>query len=293
MTAEPSVNPNPSPLADSAAAPVQDLPRGSGAGEGFFHADGDDLIPTELADSPWGAVLHGRLIGGLTARAAERARAQDPNLICARLTIDMFRSAPLAPMRASVRPIRAGRRIAVLEVTVEQDKGPIGQGKVVLLRRSEQPWGTFRPAPDWAAPAPDQLGPPPSLANGRGLGRAEGHRWNPPWQAWPVRGPSSPLSDGVWIRDVYPLIAGEELTPLVRLAMAADLASPHTNSSDRGLHFINADYTVYLGRVPQGEYVGIQPHGHISDRGVGVGQAVAHDVAGPVGFIATAAVANS
>ena len=96
----------------------------------------------------------------------------------------------------------------------------------------------------------------------------------------------------MWVRDVYPLIAGEELTPLVRVAMAADLASPQTNSSDRGLPFINADYTVYLGREPQGEYLGIQPYGHISERGVAAGEAVAHDVAGPLGFIATTAVAN-
>jgi hypothetical protein len=291
MTAEPAANPNLSPLPCSAAAPVFDRPRGSAAVEGFFQVDGDDLIPTEISASPWGPVLHGRLIGGLTARAVEQARAQDPELICARLTIDMFRSAPLAPMRVSVRPIRAGRRIAVLEVTVEQEKGPIGQGKAVLLRRSEQPEGTFRQTPAWASPAPEQLGPPRSPAGGKGLSRT-GYRFAAPWQSWTVAGPSGPLSDGIWIRDVYPLIAGEELTPLERLGMAADLASPQTNSSDRGLPFINADYTLYLGREPQGEYLGIQPYGHISERGVGVGEAVAHDVAGPLGFIATTVVAN-
>jgi hypothetical protein len=278
---------NPSPLAEDAAAPA------AGTGEGFFHADGDDLIPTHLSSSPWGPVLHGRLIGGLTARAVERARAEDPDLICTRLTIDMFRSAPLIPVRVSARTIRSGRRLAVLEVTVEQDKGPIGQGKVVLLRRSEQPEGTFRRTPDWAAPAAGpELGSLPSGTDGRGLGRDANRRWAPPWQAWAVSGPSGPRSGGVWVRDVYPLIAGEELTPLVRVAMAADLASPQSLSSDRGLHFINADYTVYLGREPQGEYVGIQPYGQVSERGVAVGQCVAHDEAGPVGFIATAAVAN-
>jgi hypothetical protein len=292
MTAEPAANPNPSPLAGSPAAPVPGRPQDSAAVEGFFQVDGDDLIPTEISASPWGPVLHGRLIGGLTARAVEQARAQDPELICARLTIDMFRSAPLAPMRVSVRPIRAGRRIAVLEVTVEQGKGPIGQGKAVLLRRSEQPEGMFRQTPPWASPAPEQLGPPRNSVNGKDLGR-DGYRFAAPWQAWTVTGSSGPLSDGVWIRDVYPLIAGEELTPLERLGMAADLASPQTNSSDRGLSFINADYTVYLGREPQGEYIGIEPYGHISDRGVAVGQAVAHDRLGPVGFVATAAIANS
>ncbi|HEX3715268.1 MAG TPA: acyl-CoA thioesterase domain-containing protein [Trebonia sp.] len=257
--------------------------------DGFFRLDGEALVPAAFATSPWGEVLHGRLIGGLTARAAELARAADPELTCSRLTIDLFRSVPLAPVRVTTRPVRAGRRIAVLEVTVEQDGGLVGQGRAVLLRRSEQPAGTFRSLAAWDAPTPPQLGPPPPAA---------ARRWNPPWESWVVAGPggvdegATGMSGGLWIRDIHPLIAGEELTPLVRLAMAADLASPVSNFSERGLSFINADYTVYLGREPEGEYVGIQPSAHISERGVAAGHCVLHDLRGPVGFATVAAVAN-
>jgi Thioesterase-like superfamily len=251
--------------------------------EGFFRADGETLIPASFATSPWGEVLHGRLIGGLTARAAEQARAADPGLACSRLTIDMFRSVPLAPVTVSTRPVRTGRRIAVLEVTVEQDGVPVGQGRALLLRRSGQPDGTFRPAPAWDAPTPPQLGPPQSAA---------AMRWTPPWQSWRAGRGGSGLSDGVWLRETHPLITGEQLTPLVRLAMAADLASPVSNSSDRGLSFINADYTVYLGREPQGEYIGIQPSSHISEGGVAAGHCVVHDLRGPAGYVTVAAVAN-
>jgi hypothetical protein len=82
------------------------------------------------------------------------------------------------------------------------------------------------------------------------------------------------------------------LTPLVRLGMAADLASPVSNYSTRGLSFINADYTVHVGREPEGEHVGIQPSGHISQPGVAAGHCVVHDQRGPVGFVTTAAVAS-
>ena len=118
-------------------------------------------------------MLHGRLIGGLTARAAEQARAADPELACCRLTVDLFRSVPLAPLRVETRPVRAGRRIAVLDVTIEQDDGLVGQGRAVLLRRSEQPGGTFRPPPAWDAKTPPELGPPQSVAGHR-LDRAVG-----------------------------------------------------------------------------------------------------------------------
>ena len=291
MTAEPTADPSPSPVAGSASA--QEEPQ-AGTAEAFFHADGDTVIPTQLAASPWGPVLHGRMTGGLAARAVERVLAEDPDLICTRLTIDMFKSAPLAPMLVSTRTVRSGRRIRVLEVTVEQDGTPIGQGKFVLLRRSEQPEGTFRQTPDWAAPAPGpQLGPP-NRTDWAGLdGAAAGHRWTAPHQSWRASGSSGPASAGTWVRDVYPLVAGEELTPIVRLGLAGDLASGEANTSSRGLHFINADYTVYLGRELQGEYIGLQPYGHVSERGVAVGQCIVHDEQGPVGFIATTALANT
>jgi hypothetical protein len=254
------------------------------AAAGYFDADGDTLIPAAFATSPWGPVLHGRLIGGLTARAAEQARATDPELACSRLTVDLFRSVPLAPVRVVTRTVRQGRRIVVLDVNVEQDDSLVGQGRAVLLRRSEQPDGTFRPAPAWDAPPPPRLGPPQSTGN---------RQWSAPWESWRVGGDGDgPLAGGLWIRDVHPLVSGEELTPLVRVALAADLASPVSNYSNRGLNFINADYTVYLGREPRGEYVGIQPAAHISERGVAAGQCVLHDGRGAVGFVTTAAVAN-
>lgn len=255
--------------------------------EGFFRAEGDTLIPADFATSPWGKVLHGRLIGGLTARAAELARADAPELACGRLTVDLFRSVPLAPVSVTTRTVRRGRRIVVLDVTVEQDGTPAGQGRVVLLRRSEQPDGTFRPVPAWDAPAPPQLGPPRS---------ASSSRWTAPWESWPVGGPvdgpGGGVSGGMWIRDVHPLVTGEQLTPLVRVAMAADIASPVSHFSASGLSFINADYTAYLGREPHGEYIGIQPSGHISEQGVAAGQCVIHDERGAIGFVTTAAVAN-
>ena len=281
MSAETVGGPSPSPAADGQVAEAgAEQPA---AAEGFFRADGDVLVPAAFATSPWGQVLHGRLIGGLTARAAEQARAEVPELACSRLTVDMFRSVPLAPVRVTTRPVRAGRRIVVVDVTIEQDGVPVGQGRAVLLRRSQQPEGTFRPAPVWDAPPPGLLGPPrpPSTRH-----------WTAPWQSWSVGNVPGAVNDGLWIRDVHPLVTGEELTPVMRVAMAADLASPVSNFSTRGLSFINADYTVYLGRDPQGEHVGIQPCGHISEAGVAAGQCVLHDLRGAVGFVTTAAVAN-
>jgi hypothetical protein len=101
--------------------------------------------------------------------------------------------------------------------------GPVGQGRVVLLRRSAQPGGRFRTPPDWEAPTPRELGPPEPMAT---------RHWTPPWESWRVGNGPRAMTGGLWIRDTHPLVTGERLTPLVRLAMAADLASPVSNSSD-------------------------------------------------------------
>src|SRR5579871_3362409 len=111
MTAESTADPSPS-------STDPDTPQ---AADAFFHADGDSVVPTQLAASPWGPVLHGRMSGGLAARAVQQVLTEDPDLICTRLTIDMFKSAPLTPMQVSTKTVRSGRRIKVLEVTVEQD----------------------------------------------------------------------------------------------------------------------------------------------------------------------------
>jgi hypothetical protein len=283
MTTDPSL---------SSAASPSTASKDEARAASFFVADGDSVVPTQLAASPWGPVLHGRMSGGLAARAVQQALTEDPDLVCTRLTIDMFKSAPLAPMQVCTKTVRSGRRIKVLEVTVEQDGVAIGQGKFVLLRRSEQPAGIFRQTPGWAATAPGLLGPPDQSKFSGLDGATEGHRWTAPHQSWRVSGGSGPQSAGTWVRDVVPLVAGEQLTPIVRLGLAGDLASGEAHTSDRGLHFINADYTVYLGRELQGEFIGLQPYGHVSDRGVAVGQCIVHDELGPVGFIATTALAN-
>jgi hypothetical protein len=96
----------------------------------------------------------------------------------------------------------------------------------------------------------------------------------------------------VWISETCDLVEGERNSPLVRAALAADSASPLAHASDIGLDFINADYTLYLSRLPVGDFIGLESGGHTSTDGIAVGQCTMHDTSGPIGFCMTAAVAN-
>jgi acyl-CoA thioesterase len=95
-----------------------------------------------------------------------------------------------------------------------------------------------------------------------------------------------------WFRDTRNLVAGEELSPLVRAALASDFTNPFANSSDQGLHFINADITMYLARLPHGEWIGFEVTGHISSEGIAVGQCTMYDTHGAIGLSSVSAVAN-
>ena len=47
------------------------------------------------------------------------------------------------------------------------------------------------------------------------------------------------------------------MTPFTRAAMAGNVASSLTHFGSGGLHFINADYTLTLSRLPDGPYIGL------------------------------------
>lgn len=263
---------------------------GTTGGAPFFTPDGDQLVPAPHADSPWSPdMMHGRLFGGLLARALEREHG-DPDLHFSRLTVDLFRSAKLAPVRVETKRVRDGHRIRVADATVFAGDAPVARASAVLLRRGEQPAGSVPATSGWDAPAPDELGPP----------RPDPQGWTPPFDAWILDTDGRPTEDWrtsgprrAWVRDRCDLVAGETTSPFVRVALAGDFASPLVNFGQDGtLEFINADYTLTLGRLPRGEIIGVEATGQLSADGIAAGSCTFHDTAGPIGFSALTAVAN-
>jgi len=115
----------------------------------------------------------------------------------------------------------------------------------------------------------------------------------PPFHLWRTTPWMSKERSRVWTRETRPLVEGEPLTPFTRAALAAEFVSPLTHMGTEGLHFINADYTLCLSRLPKGDLIGLESNGHLSDEGVAVGQCTIYDESGPIGFGAVTAVAHS
>jgi acyl-CoA thioesterase len=249
--------------------------------QAFFTADGDALVPNPIARGPWGSTISGTYVGGLLARAIERAGG-DPDLQPARLTVDLLRPAALErPLQVDTNVERDGRRIRLVDAAMAQNDTVVARASALFLRRGEQPAD-----PVWTSPIEM---PPPPTEPADVSGDFTMELWAYGGNS-ALTGPSMDLSEWrhggpkyAWVRAVKPLVEGEPVTPFIRAAMAGDVTSSLTHSSTGGLNYINADYTLTLSRLPDGEYIGLAALTHYSHAGVATGTAAIFDRLGPIG----------
>jgi len=252
--------------------------------QAFFLRSGEELHPVPESRSPWSAdMLHGRLLAGLAARAVERDHAA-PQYQVARLTVDLFRRAPMEAVRIRSSVVRDGHRVRAVEVALHVAGREVARAHALLLRRSGPPAGTVWTAPAWSAPDPG--GVPASRA------RADGPVDSPDLRLIEASGFDTADRRQAWLRDDRELVDGEPLTPVTRAAMAADVANPLANWSDVGLHYINADVTLSLARDPRGAWIGLEVTDHLEADGIAVGQCNLYDAGGRVGHCEVSAVAT-
>ncbi|HEY2430564.1 MAG TPA: thioesterase family protein [Acidimicrobiales bacterium] len=251
----------------------------------FFERVGDDLVPRAHASSPWGAdLLHGRLLAGLAAAAVEEQYG-DGGFLPVRLTVDLFRAAPMAPVRLRSAVVRDGGRVRAVDASVECEGRQVARLAALFLRRAEQPPGRVWTAPAWDVPGPEDV-PAPVLDPGALDAGVPDLR--------PIGGPLTDAADRkrAWLRDRRPLVEGEATPPVARAVMAADVVNPLSNWGDGGLHFINADLTVHLVRPPRGEWIGLDITDHLDRDGIAVGQCSLYDTQGRVGHAEVCSVAR-
>jgi hypothetical protein len=87
-----------------------------------------------------------------------------------------------------------------------------------------------------------------------------------------------------WMRMRCDLVDGEKPSPLQRLMVAADSGNGVSMVLDwREWVFINPDLTVYLHRMPEGEWVCLEATTTPDPHGVGLAESRLHDVRGPIG----------
>jgi hypothetical protein len=241
-----------------------------------FTPDGDRLVPSPTAASPWSdEMLNGHHMGGLVGWGVQRDSG-DPEFQLSRMTVDMVRAVPMRPLLVQTRRTRDGRRLRAVDVSVTADDVEVLRGSAVLLRRSEHPDSEpWTPEP-WDVPPPEEI---------------EGPSGGPmSWEIRRINEWGAPGPGRVWMRETADFVAGEPLTPLLRAALMADFTNPLSNSGPDGLAFINTDVTMYLTRDPRGEWIGMESAGHLGAEGVAFGTTWMHDRDGLIGHCVAGAL---
>jgi len=268
-------------------------------GDHVYEREGRVYTPTEWAGSPWSEGLqHGGPVNALFAKAAEEA-AEQSGLRVVRLTVDLFRAVPRAPLRLDWHFVRRGRRLANVEAELvrPEDGERISRASAVLLRPSAE------------LPRSWEHTPPPPLE----LERAEPVEFMPrayretvpPGFHWSfdVRMGGDEHGPAAWITTPLALIPGEPMSPLQRCAAVADLTFGLSGRSllrDRIVDvdtwrapMINIDTTIYWERPPVGEWFGFR-HALLTDHeGIGLAEVDLADTAGRLGRSLQAMLANA
>ncbi|HEX5369715.1 MAG TPA: thioesterase family protein [Dehalococcoidia bacterium] len=256
--------------------------------EPFFVADGPRrFLPNEVCRGPWDRnSLHGRVVAGLLAHEVETAHG-DPAFQCARLTVDLYRVLPFAPVDVTTTVVRDGNRIRVVDAEFTSSGVSVARASAVLLRKAENPAGSVWGPPEWDVPGPLDLPVPGVLAGPNAQART------PMWETRVIdNGFGSTSQKRAWLRETRQLIDGIELTPLVRVAFASDFTNPFANSGSEGLQFVNADITLYIHRLPRTEWLGFEVVAHHAEAGIAVGECLIHDEVGTIGRSLVCALAN-
>jgi hypothetical protein len=251
----------------------------------LFVPDGDRFVPTELTRGPWDpAAQHGGPPSALAARALEQVFGSSMAVV--RVTVELMRPVPLAPLDLRAQIVRPGRKVQLAEASIVV----AGTGMEVLRARAlavrttdlgldevvvEEPLppaiGSGVPmAPLFEQPAgaPDA----PVAFHSHGVDRVV------------VEGPGRDGAASVWIRLRQPLIEGEEPTGVQRAVAAADFGNGVSPvlPPDRFV-FINPDLTVHLLRAPVGDAVCLRSITLPGPAGAGLAESALFDVAGRVG----------
>jgi hypothetical protein len=251
--------------------------------DALFEVLGDDrYLPTDAARGPWSRdALHGGPVGALLAGAAE---ALLDGLHPARVSVELLRPAPVAPLTVGTRVVRPGRKVRLVAADATTEDGTVVATAVVLgIRRDDVP------LPAGAMPHAEPPPPPDSVPDAPRGGVAVFDDWDAfhntgvehRFVAGEFAAPG-PATD--WIRLRVPVIPGVTPTPLQRVMAAADFGNGISGVADFStLLFINPDLTVHLHRLPAGEWVCLDAVSHLEPHGVGLAQSALWDERGPLG----------
>ncbi|HVC06962.1 MAG TPA: thioesterase family protein [Solirubrobacterales bacterium] len=252
--------------------------------EAFYLPAAEGFIATELTRGPWDpGAQHGGPPSALLGREIERVDGGGGFQI-GRVTVEILRPVPIGPLRVEAQVARPGRRVQLIEASLWTDDGEVMKARAWRLRKGEVEIPDEVAAAPAPPPGPEQGDRSEFFHTGQSAGYHTAMEWRSVGGGFLQPGPAT-----VWMRMGCALVAGEEPTPLQRTLVAADVGNGISAVLDwRRYLFINVDLSVYLERMPEGEWICVDALTLPQASGVGTAESVLFDQRGRIGRAAQA-----
>lgn len=257
----------------------------------LFERSGDLFLPTELAGSPWQpGVLHGGAPAGLLAACLEQSVA-DPRLQPARFTLDLIRPVPRAPLAVQRRRLRAGKRIVLEEARLEADGKTVAIATGLFVATQPVTVPAYAPVSARLEPGPEQL----REVSFRDVLFAKNPDMPPGLHTTIRLRPVSALQESgrgtAWLAIPVPILQGSDNSPFMRAALMSDFSNGVGQLSlGGGAGIINADISLHLQRLPQGEWIALDATTRLHAGGVALVTCDLYDTQGCIGQVMQSAM---
>jgi Thioesterase-like superfamily len=251
----------------------------------FYEFSDGSYLPSELTRGPWDpeaqhagppAALIGREIEGLNGGRLGGGEG-DPAQV-GRITYEILRPVPIAPLRVEAEVVRGGRSVELVEAALSHADEVVIRARGWRLRRKAVELDP-QPVAEAPPPGPGEAGPEPFFITGEEVGYQTAMDFRFVSGAFLEPGPAI-----VWGRMRGALIDSEEPSPLTRVLVVADSGNGVSAALDwRRYLFINVDLSVHLNRMPQGEWVCLDAVTRPEPNGIGISDTLLLDERGPIG----------
>ncbi len=241
------------------------------------------FFATEHTRGPWdNDYQHGGPPTALLARAIEAApsRLPAPGGLITRIGVELLRPVPIAaPLEVRVEELSAGRRVQRLAATLVSGERTLAVATATRIRLEEVPV-EYRELPAERLPEVEGC---PALVFDFFRHEIAFHR------AIDVRIAHGEVGSGamaVWMRPRFPLVAGEPTTALQRTMICADAGHGVSAALDTTRwSFVNPDVHLFLHRLPEGEWLGMDARTFTGPMGIGMCRTRLLDGRGELGIV--------
>jgi acyl-coenzyme A thioesterase PaaI-like protein len=248
--------------------------------EAVFRVDNNEVETRAHAGGPWHpGMQHGGAPSALAVWAAERIPTPEPMHV-ARLTVDLMRPVPVAPLTIAAEVVREGRKIQLCAVRLAADGVEVARASVLRIRARDVVLpdavaGTSDGTPlDVAGPETgraDEAGNSSKFIQGLSLRAVRGGFLQP--------GPGA-----IWFRADRPIVEGATTSPAMRAAVAADCSNGVSSVLDiTKWTFLNADLTVSFARPAVGDWILLNSQTTLGRDGAGLAISRLADIHGYFG----------